>query len=108
MFQSPEGEVLTVQPWEFSRGVLTPVMFQSPEGEVLTVQLPSAQHLRPDNYVSVPRRGSADGATSCLSGIECERKKFQSPEGEVLTVQHEEGMALRALTRGFSPPKGKC
>ena len=38
-------------------------MFQSPEGEVLTVQHNLRQAVALEGEVSVPRRGSADGAT---------------------------------------------
>ena len=83
--------------------------FQSPEGEVLTVQ---QQH--PDcgaaklHSVSVPRRGSADGATLCHTKASEYGALFQSPEGEVLTVQRECERELGQPTQSFSPPKGKC
>ena len=135
-----------------------PQLFQSPEGEVLTVQLGFVQVWYGIFRVSVPRRGSADGATmleSCsddVSGVvsvprrgsadgatikyqqvaggsagfqspegevltvqlEPRRKRmrnrnsFQSPEGEVLTVQHYFAESNMLWESGFSPPKGKC
>ena len=88
-FQSPEGEVLTVQHIARKIGKGFRLLFQSPEGEVLTVQRPpNTPRLHPP-IVSVPRRGSADGATNpCLFGVGV-GVMFQSPEGEVLTVQLE-------------------
>mgnify|MGYP005852756621 CR=1 FL=1 len=62
-FQSPEGEVLTVQLISAATHFTNSQMFQSPEGEVLTVQHGRSVCAGCTDYVSVPRRGSADGAT---------------------------------------------
>ena len=65
-FQSPEGVVLTVQLVRGGRAMGARRAFQSPEGVVLTVQLRrSMQRWINLHDVSVPRRGSADGATEC-------------------------------------------
>ena len=66
------------------------MLFQSPEGVVLTVQQ-SAEMFGVMNFslVSVPRRGSADGATLHRQITVAAGSAFQSPEGVVLTVQRE-------------------
>ena len=58
--------------------------------------------------VSVPRRGSADGATDEADPPGVSIPRFQSPEGEVLTVQHGAVGASGGMKTCFSPPKGKC
>ena len=62
-FQSPEGEVLTVQRNSKLFAPQGCERFQSPEGVVLTVQRLPLTHGPLLTHVSVPRRGSADGAT---------------------------------------------
>ena len=81
-FQSPEGVVLTVQQGGVGGILCADHKFQSPEGVVLTVQLLPVALASRNLLVSVPRRGSADGAT------------------------RQNGLPLTALSTCFSPPKG--
>ena len=58
--------------------------------------------------VSVPRRGSADGATQYPDICDHVDRAFQSPEGEVLTVQHAGAGAVAFMDNVSVPRRGSA
>ena len=57
--------------------------------------------------VSVPRRGSADGATPLWVLHSGSPGWFQSPEGEVLTVQRNKAGNFKNEGKKFQSPEGE-
>ena len=108
MFQSPEGEVLTVQHPIFALAMGVIGLFQSPEGEVLTVQLNRRIAVCQSFRVSVPRRESADGAT--LGGyLGDQRLHYVSvPRRGSADGATRFTLSPCLCCGSFSPPKGKC
>ena len=73
---------------------------------MLTVQLRPAQSVDFFSQVSVPRRGSADGATYSVYQVHDTPNPFQSPEGVVLTVQRKMTHKKKYLQEVFQSPEG--